>query len=69
MVAKPPSIPPPKLGPTPPTSASAAPGGGSFRSHRNFDLKGVRTSSFGLAANPALRRSQASTRQQTGGSS
>jgi hypothetical protein len=63
---KAPKIAPPKLGPLPPTSASAAPDGSMFSSRRSFNLPGVST---GTLVNPnLLRRNNSSSRTQFGGS-
>jgi hypothetical protein len=66
---KAPKIAPPKLGPLPPTSASAAPTGSLFGSQRVFNMPGVTT---GRVVNPnLLRRNTSTTGQRTtfGGSS
>jgi hypothetical protein len=58
---KSPKIAPPKLGPLPPTSASAAPTGSTFGSRRSFDLPGVTT---GRIINPNLLRRNVTDRGQ-----
>jgi len=51
-----PKPPPPKLGPLPPTSASARPDGSQFSSQRSFEMPGVATSSLGLINPNLLKR-------------
>lgn len=67
---KKPKIDPPKLGPLPPTSASADPTGGSMGTRRSFSMAGV---SSGSLVNPNLlrrnRNGDRPIRTQTGGSS
>lgn len=66
---KTPKVRAPKLGPLPPTTASAAPDGSNYGSRRQFSLSGVSTGSMGLM-NPNLlkRNNPQPTRLFTGGS-